>query len=119
MRQFLAALIAFAAFFRFRSPAGAQIKASSAGVVSGRDPGRARQLVRQAAQLESSSDPQPALDLLLQAVEADPDNAEAHYRLGGLFLKAEPERARTEYAAAKRLDRAKYGDVVDTILKGL
>jgi hypothetical protein len=52
-------------------------------------------------------------------VEADPDNAEAHYRLGGLFLKSEPQRARAEYEAARRLDRAKYGDSVDTILKGL
>jgi tetratricopeptide (TPR) repeat protein len=115
----LAALIALAAFLRLRAPAPARIPASYSGALGGRDPGRARQLVRQAAQLETSSDPGPALELLLQAVEADPDNAEAHYRLGGLFLKSEPERARTEYAAAKRLDRARYGDVVDTILKGL
>jgi tRNA A-37 threonylcarbamoyl transferase component Bud32 len=115
----LAALIAGAAFLRLRKPGPAQIPVSYAGAVSGRDPVRAQQLVRRAAQLESSSDPGPALDLLLQAVEADPDNAEAHYRLGGLFLKSEPERARTEYAAARRLDRARYGDVVDTILKGL
>jgi Tfp pilus assembly protein PilF len=56
---------------------------------------------------------------LLEAIELDPDNAEAHYRLGGLFLNSQPERARTEYQAAKRLNAPKYADVVNTILKGL
>jgi tRNA A-37 threonylcarbamoyl transferase component Bud32 len=115
----LAALVAGAAYRQLRAPKAAAIPASYSNTVNGRDPARAQQLVRRAAQLESSSDSRPALDLLLQAVEADPENAEAHFRLGGLFLKSEPERARTEYAAAKRLDRAKYGDVVDTILKGI
>jgi len=101
---------------RARSPEAIPVSLSA---VDGRDPARAKELVRRAAQLESTTDPRPAIELLLQAVEADPENAEAHYRLGGLFLKSEPERARTEYAAAKRLDRARYGDVVDTMLKGL
>ncbi|HZR10780.1 MAG TPA: protein kinase [Myxococcales bacterium] len=114
----LAALIASAAYWRLHAPRPGGIPVSYADPVSGRDPARAQQLVRRAAQLESAGDPRPALDLLLQALDSDPENAEAHYRLGGLFLKSEPERARNEYAAAKRLDKARYGDVVDTILKG-
>jgi tetratricopeptide (TPR) repeat protein len=115
----LAILIAVGGFLRLRAPRAGRLPVALSGAVNGRDPARAQELVRRAAQLESASDPRLALDLLLQAVEADPDNAEAHYRLGGLFLKSDPERARTEYAAAKRLDRRRYADVVDTILKGL
>jgi eukaryotic-like serine/threonine-protein kinase len=115
----LAILIAVGGFLRLRAPRAGRLPVALSGAVNGRDPARALELVRRAAQLESASDPRLALDLLLQAVEADPDNAEAHYRLGGLFLKSDPERARTEYAAAKRLDRRRYADVVDTILKGL
>jgi len=81
------------------------------------DAARARELVRSAAQREAASDHGAARDLLLQAIEADPENAEAHYRLGGLFRGSQPEKARQEYAAAKRLDAAKYGDSVDAILK--
>ena len=112
-------LIAVAGFLRLRAPRPVPVPVSLSSVANGRDPARAQELVRRAAQLESASDPRQVLDLLLQAVEADAENAEAHYRLGGLFLKLDPERARTEYAAAKRLDRKRYGDVVDTILKGL
>src|SRR5206468_658639 len=54
-----------------------------------------------------------------QATVLDPDHAEARYRLGGLFLNSQPDRARREYEAAKRLNATKYADVVDTILKGL
>ena len=115
-----ALLIAGAAALRQGKGAAGRVPVSaSSAAAAGRDPARARELVRRAAQLESSSDSGPALDLLQQAVQADPDNAEAHYRLGGLFLKSEPERARNEYAEARRLDPARYRDVVDTILKGL
>jgi tRNA A-37 threonylcarbamoyl transferase component Bud32 len=84
-----------------------------------RDPDKARELVQRASEWQSANDTGAARDLLLQAVELDPDNAEAHYRLGGLFLNSQPDRARVEYQAAKRLHPAKYADVVDTILKGL
>ena len=40
-------------------------------------------------------------------------------QIGGLFLNSQPERAKIEYTAAKRLNPAKYADVVDTILKSL
>jgi tRNA A-37 threonylcarbamoyl transferase component Bud32 len=84
-----------------------------------RDPEKAKELVQRASELQAASDTVTARDLLLQAIDLDPDNAEAHYRLGGLFLNSQPERARTEYEAAKRLNAPKYADVVDTILKGL
>ena len=84
-----------------------------------RDTAKARELVQRAADWQANNDTGTARDLLEQAIRLDPDNAEAHYRLGGLFLNSQTERARSEYQAAKRLNRAKYGDVVDTILKGL
>jgi serine/threonine protein kinase len=83
------------------------------------DPAKARDLVQRASEWQAANDTGAARDLLEQAVQLDPDNAEAHYRLGGLFLNSQPQRARTEYEAARRLNGAKYGDVVDTILKGL
>lgn len=84
-----------------------------------RDPERARELVLRASESEAAAERGAALAMLEEAVLLDPDNAEAHYRLGGLCLADQPDRARTEYEAAKRLDARKYGDVVDTILKGL
>ena len=66
---------------------------------------RANELVRRAAQ---SADPAAARDLLAQAIAIDPDNAEAHFRLGGLLLGSDPARARIEYQAANRLDPARY-----------
>ena len=84
-----------------------------------RDPAKARELVQRAAEWQSATDTGTSRDLLLQAIDLDPDNAEAHFRLGGLFLNSQPDRARVEYEAAKRLNATKYGDVVDTILKGL
>ena len=84
-----------------------------------RDPQKARDLVERAAEWQTANDTGTARDLLIEAVELDPDNAEAHYRLGGLFLNSQPERAKIEYTAAKRLNPAKYADVVDTILKSL
>jgi Tfp pilus assembly protein PilF len=89
------------------------------GVQLSRDPAKARDLVQRASEWQANNDTGAARDLLEQAIVLDPDNAEAHYRLGGLFLNSQPARARAEYEAAKRLNAAKYGDVVDTILKGL
>jgi serine/threonine protein kinase len=84
-----------------------------------RDPAKAKELVLRASEWQAANDTGAARDLLEQAVQLDPDNAEAHYRLGGLFLNSQPSRARAEYEAAKRLNAPKYADVVDTILKGL
>ena len=75
---------------------------------------RANEFVRQAAQ---SGDPEAARDLLAQAIVIDPDNAEAHFRLGGLLLGSDPARARIEYQAANRLDPARYGDEAGAMLK--
>ena len=80
---------------------------------------RAAELVRRSLESEAANDLSAARELLSQAIEADPDNAEAHYRLGALLLRSHPERARAEYQAAKRLDAAKYAEAVDAILKGL
>jgi Tfp pilus assembly protein PilF len=98
------------------SPAGAPATAPSQRP---RDPEKAKELVQRASDWQAANDTGTARDLLLEASELDPDNAEAHYRLGGLYLSSQPERARAEYQAAKRLDAPKYADVVDTILKGL
>ncbi len=101
------------------NPARPMLRMSAVAMPGSRDAARASELVRSAAEREAASDHGAARDLLLQAVEADPENAEAHYRLGGLFRGLQPERARQEYAAAKRLDARKYGAAVDTILKEL
>jgi len=94
------------------------LRMSAVAMSGSRDVARAGELLRSAAEREAAGDQGAARDLLLQAVEADPENAEAHYRLGGLFRGSQPERARQEYAAAKRLDPKKYGAAVDAILKG-
>ncbi|HUJ25004.1 MAG TPA: protein kinase [Myxococcales bacterium] len=100
------------------SPAPAQ-PAPAPAPPKQRDPEKAKELVTRAAEWQTGGDTGAARDLLLQAVDLDPDNAEAHYRLGGLFLNSQPDRARVEYEAAKRLNATRYADVVDTILKGL
>jgi serine/threonine protein kinase len=84
-----------------------------------RDPQKAKELVQRASEWQAANDTGAARDLLEQAIALDPDNAEAHYRLGGLYLNSKPDRARSEYEAARRLNAPKYADVVDTILKGL
>ncbi len=84
-----------------------------------RDPAKARVLVLRASEWQAANDTGTARDLLEEAAQLDPDNAEAHYRLGGLYLSSQPARARIEYEAARRLNAPKYADVVDTILKGL
>ena len=84
-----------------------------------RDPAKARVLVLRASEWQAANDTGTARDLLEEAAQLDPDNAEAHYRLGGLYLSSQPARARIEYEAARRLNAPKYADVVDTILKSL
>jgi Tfp pilus assembly protein PilF len=60
-----------------------------------------------------------ARDLLEAALAADPDNAEAHYRLANLFVQKDPARARAEYEASRKLDPVRYGDTVARILDNL
>jgi len=109
-----------AAVLKFRRPPhdSSLVLSSPAGTPRQRSVAEADQLVRRAAS-DSTTDSGAARDLLLQAIEIDPDNAEAHYRLGGLFLKSQPERARVEYETAKRLNPKKYADVVDATLRNL
>ena len=84
-----------------------------------RDPEKARALITKASEWQRDGDTGAARDLLEQAVQLDPDNAEAHYRLGNLFLNSQPQRARLEYEASVRLDPTRYGEVVKGILKDL
>ena len=84
-----------------------------------REPDKAKDLIAKAAAWQRDGDTGAARDLLEQAVQLDPDNAEAHYRLGNLFLNSQPQRARAEYEASMRLDPHKYGEVVRAILKDL
>jgi len=112
----LAVIAGFALMRGSAAPAAApSIALSSPAPV--RDPSRAADLVRRSVDSEAANDLSAARDDLLQAIEADPDNAEAHYRLGALLLRSQPDRALTEYQAAKRLDAAKYGEAVDAVLK--
>ena len=121
-------LVAAAALF-LRAPAPLQVPIAVAtpGGVSAfqtggalpREPEKARELVARASEWQAANDTGTARDLLEKAIELDAENAEAHYRLGGLFLNSQPERARREYEAARRLNPPRYGDVVDQILKGL
>ena len=84
-----------------------------------RDPEKARQLIEKAGDWQRDGDTGAARDLLEQAVQLDPDNAEAHYRLGNLFLNSQPQRARLEYEASVRLAPETYREVVRSILKDL
>jgi serine/threonine protein kinase len=101
------------------TPVAPPVAAPAPSAAVQRDPAKARELVLRASEWQEANDTGAARDLLEQAVQLDPDNAEAHYRLGGLFLNSQPSRARAEYEAARRLNPQKYADVVDTILKGL
>ena len=83
------------------------------------DPAKARNQVQRAADWQAANDTGTARDLLEKAIEADPDNAEAHYRLGGLFQNSQVDRARHEYELARKLNPQKYADNVDMILKSL
>jgi len=76
-------------------------------------------LVAQSAEREQAGNLAAARDLLEAALAADPDNAEAHYRLANLLVRKDPARARAEYEASRRLDPVRYGDTVRPILEGL
>jgi len=112
-------ILAGLALLRWSSSASSAPRVALSSPAPFRNPGQAAELVRRSVDAETANDLPAARNLLLQAIEADPDNAEAHYRLGALLLGSQPERARSEYQAAKRLDAAKYGEAVDAVLKGL
>ena len=50
------------------------------------------------------------------ALAADPQIAEAHYRLARLLVTTDAARARAEYEASRKLDPAHYGESVARIL---
>jgi serine/threonine protein kinase len=100
-------------------PAGGAAQASPAGAAGApgvRDPDKAGALVKQSSQLQMDGDTGAARDLLEQAIVLDPDNAEAHFRLGRLFHQTQPQRARAEYERARKLNPDKYGAQVGTAL---
>ena len=90
--------------------------ATSASAPAGRDAGLARTLVAQSGDREQAGNLAAARDLLEAALAADPDNAEAHYRLANLLAQKDPSRARAEYEASRKLDPVRYGDTVARIL---
>ena len=119
-----AVLVALASFLLLRArpaaaPAPRLLESTPVEPAPQRDPARARELLQKAAEWQANNNTAAARDLVEKAALLDPDNAEAHYRLGGLFLDSQPDRARREYELAKKLDPQKYADNVDTILKGL
>ena len=89
------------------------------GQPDSRDAARAKDLVLQASVWQRNGDTGTARDLLEQAVQFDPNNAEAHNRLGHLYLNSQPARARKHLEDARRLDSKTYRQEVDTILKEL
>ena len=98
-----------------KSPPGSERAVQA--VTPARDPERAKALIVRGSEWQRDGDTATARDLFEQAVVADPNNAEAHYRLGNLFLNSQPSRARAEYEKSVRLDPKKYGEVVRSVLK--
>jgi tetratricopeptide (TPR) repeat protein len=117
-----AAIVTFFAAIAYHEvhPFAATPVIDEASTLSARDPGRARQLVDKASEALGQQDTGGAMSLLHEALALDPDIAEAHYRMAGLFmLENKPDRAREEYQAAKRLDPRRYAKRVDEILRSL
>jgi hypothetical protein len=117
----LALLLAGYAALSLRKPAaGTAISLSGPDALGQRDAAaQARSLVQQASEWQANHDTAAARDFLERALALDPDNSEAHYRLGALLLASQPGRAKAELAAAKLLDPQKYTDAVDSALRQL
>jgi tRNA A-37 threonylcarbamoyl transferase component Bud32 len=81
-----------------------------------RDSALIRDLLTQATRREQSGDLLGARELLEAAITAEPDSAEAHYRLAGLLMTIDPDRARSEYELSRKLDPMRYGESVARIL---
>ena len=84
-----------------------------------RDPVLARALVAQSHEREQARNLAAARDLLEAALAADPENAEAHYRLAALLVATDAGRARAEYEATRKLDPVRYGESVARMLDRL
>jgi eukaryotic-like serine/threonine-protein kinase len=123
LRKLLAAAIAAAALGAAASllagarPGPKTALSAPAPAASADDVRRAHQVALRAEGEEMAGRADLALDLLLKAVALDPNDAEIHYRLGALLLQADPQRARAEYQAAKRLDSRRYAAAVDAVLR--
>ena len=117
----VAALVALGSVAVLRAPPAASspavVTVSTVTAPPRRDPVKARQLLEEAVEWQANNDTAAARDLLEKVILLDPDNAEAHFRLGGLFLASQPGRARHEYQLSKKLDPSTYADDVDSILK--
>ena len=83
------------------------------------DPAKVAALIEQSSVTQKDGDTGAARDLLEQALQLDPDNAEAHFRLGSLFHQTKPQRAREEYELAKKLNPGKYAARVEMALRAL
>ncbi|MFL5312120.1 MAG: protein kinase domain-containing protein [Myxococcales bacterium] len=90
--------------------------AAAAVAPAGGDSVLARALVAQSHERELAGNLAAARDLLEAALAADPENAEAHYRLAGLLMATDSARARAEYEATRKLDPVRYGESVARIL---
>jgi eukaryotic-like serine/threonine-protein kinase len=84
--------------------------------VTARDMSLALTLVAQSKEREEAGNLAAARDLLESAIAADPENAEAHYRLAALLRATDPARSRVEYEASRKLDPVRYGESVARIL---
>jgi len=93
--------------------------ATAVVAVTTRDVSLARTLVTQSKEREDSGNLSAARDLLESAIAADPENAEAHYRLAALLRSTDPARSRVEYEASRKLDPVHYGESVARILDRL
>ena len=117
----MAALVALGSVAALRAPRAASspavVTSSTMTARPRRDPVKARQLLEEAVEWQANNDTAAARDLLEKVILLDPDNAEAHFRLGGLFLASQPDRACHEYRLSKKLDPSTYADDVDSILK--
>ena len=100
-------------------PPSRGVAAAAVGSVVGRDPVLARTLVAQSQEREQAGSLGAARDLLEAALAADPQSAEAHYRLARLLATTDATRARAEYEASRKLDPTRYGESVARILHEL
>jgi eukaryotic-like serine/threonine-protein kinase len=108
--------LGLASALRHRPPHGRTLAAIA---VTTRDVSLARTLLAQAKEREEAGNVAAARDLLESAIAADPENAEAHYRLAALLRSADPARSRVEYEASRKLDPVRYGESVARMLDRL